>query len=83
MEVPAGEGRGKRVRYEWAKRGARLHPVRAEQLGLPQDSLHGFLLKIWRVAELVEDALHDDPDLGPRVFAQGPIDGHTGANPAD
>ena len=57
-----------------------LHPVRAEQLGLFQDGLDRFFLQVWRAAVLVQDALHDDSNLCPRTFAQGPVDGHADAD---
>lgn len=61
----------------------RLHPIRTKQLGLHEHGLDRFFLQVRLVAVLVQDALHDDPDFCPHAFAQGPVDGHAGANLGD
>lgn len=58
---PGGISRGGRagvVDGGWSMGVSTLHLVRAEQLGLPEDGLHGFFLEIRRIAELVQDAFH-------------------------
>jgi hypothetical protein len=49
--------------------------VAAEEFGLFQDGLGGFLLLIGRVAVLAEDALDHGAKLGLDAFLDGPIDG--------
>lgn len=61
----------------------RLHPIAAQRFGLHEDRLDHFLLQVLRVAVLVRDALHNDQDFCPRIFAQGSVDGHASADFGD
>src|SRR5664279_4105717 len=54
----------------------RSNPLRAQQLCLREDRLHGFLLQVGRVAVFVQDALHHDFDRGTGAFAERPVAGH-------
>ena len=58
-------------------------PVRAEQFGLHENGLHGFLLQVRRVAVFVQDAFHHDLDLGSGAFAERPVDGYALADFGD
>ena len=44
-------------------------PFCAEKLGLLQDKLCCFVLKVWRVAVLSQYALNEDLDFGAGAFA--------------
>ena len=48
-----------------------------------EDGLDGQVLKVGRIAVFVQDPLHDDPDLGPGTFAEGPVDRGTLADLGD
>ena len=58
-------------------------PFCAEELCLCKDELGCFVLQVWRVAVLSEDAFDHHAHLSPSAFAQGPVDRHAFADLGD
>ena len=61
----------------------RLGPAGTEELGLPEDGLHGLFLEVGREAVLVQDVLHHDLDLGAGTLAARPVYRHALAHLGD
>ena len=65
------------------KGGATLPTSPRVDFRLLQHRLRRLLLLVRRVAVLAQDALHEDPELGADVLADGPVDGDVGADGLD